>query len=570
MERFGMQNHQLSKEEINNKKFQEWNAISSNRMKLKYSMLILGIITLIASVILIFSLISQGLIVFAVIPLILLSFIFISKFFNLTPYNLYENGLKIRKPGNYREPVLKTFSFVSVASSRLMAGFLLFTIGIIDFFIMGYSIGAPTGEMIGTYQGTGTSFFLGGFSFFYPVGLPPLIIGCGLIVYRFISAFWGRISVSENLYFFHEIRHIRPWLTEIRKQDVEGKRFQNNQIGPKVIWIIIFIPIIFLTLQFGISIFNHPLAEKQTLPILMTITGIIDIIALLILILFPQTYVEMATKDKFYEMWLNPLDYNYNVKKDLENIFENKKEPNESSDPTVCLDENDTKNYFRLVLGMVLLVISIISGTFYILFGTAFSIMGGIYGLTLIYNAIFNDFNKKATITMDNDTNNLVFRRIVNFRNKFQNISIKNAENHSIEDFPRKIEAIDLIFAIAIPIVVIINTVWGLKFTDYLTTGSLLDLILTSIICILILTSLFIYFCIPTKHLMLKSDSITIRLLWGVNKKSGKGTSKGMRYLIEKLNFRNYSKENQRVFIIRAIVLFSIYIGAIIIALAMI
>ena len=585
------QSNQHIEENYNGNNIQNWVAKSKKRMILKYSMLFLGIITIISSIPMTFALIDQGLIVFLVIPLIIFSFILISKYFNLAPYSLKENSLSSKKPGVYREPILESYNFISIASSRLIAGLMLIIIGIINLIMFGYSIGAPTDEIIGTYIGTGTWAFLGGLSFFYPIGLPPLIIGIGLILYRFISSFWGRFSISENLFFFHEIRHIRPWLTEIRRKDVEGHRFQNNQTGPKVIWIIIFIPIIFLTLQFGLSIFNHPLAEEQTLPVLMTVTGIIDLIAMLILILYPQYYIEMVTKDQYYEMWLNPLDYNTNIKRDLGNLLNGKVEKigkdrkideeikinnsNQSSKQSDVFIEKGTRSYFRLCYGLLILIISLISGSFYVLYGTLFFLLGGIYGTIIIYQALFNDFNKESKIEFNNNTKELEMTRLIHFRRKFQKITLRNAEKFSFEDYPRKIEITDIIFGFSISIVIIINTVWGLLFTDYSAVGSILDLIASLIICMLILTMIFIYFCVPTRHLKLKSNTITYRIKWGIerNKENKDKLAKISRDTInleDNLKPTEDTKENKKIFILRAIILLSIFTGSIILAIGII
>ncbi|MCP4763841.1 MAG: hypothetical protein GY870_18865, partial [archaeon] len=230
-----------------------------------------------------------------------------SKFF-IAPYDIKENSYGKRETRDFRESVDNTIKFKSRSISRLVSAILFLIICIFTYITLGTAQGDDS-----IY---GNFFSLGGPSYFYVIGIPSLVISLSLLTSYFLSSFNGNFSESKNFLFFYEKRHGCPWLTEIPKKDIEAVRYQNNHLGPKLGWIALLMPFIGLQLMTGIpllSSYNHRAAPNYILSLTLIICSIIEIIAIIILVLLPQNYYEIATKDRLYEMWFSPLKRKENV-----------------------------------------------------------------------------------------------------------------------------------------------------------------------------------------------------------------------------------------------------------------
>ena len=235
------------------------------------------------------------------IIIILIGMIITSKYF-IASYYLRENSIIFKRMRDMREPIDKHIKFNSFAYTRLAAAILLTIAGLLSLSIFGTDIGheVPYGSAV----------FLGGPSWFYVTGLSALGFGLSLLLYCFLSLFRGIFSHSQNFYFFYEVRPGFPWLTEIPKKDIEAIRYQNNYLGPKLLWIPAFFPFIVMQFMTAIPLLGaERAAPEHVLSWVFIIISFIEIIALIIHVCFQQNYFEIATESRVYEMWFSPIKF---------------------------------------------------------------------------------------------------------------------------------------------------------------------------------------------------------------------------------------------------------------------
>ncbi len=379
---------------------------------------------------------------------IVLGMIIVSKYF-IAPYYLRENSLKFANLRSLREPVEKTVKFYSLTISRFIAAILMIIAGVISFLIFGLEVGHEVKY--------GSAVVLGGPSFFYVTGFPALGIGIGLLLYFLLSFFKGSFSKSKNFLFFYEIRPGFPWLTEVPKKDIEAIRYQNNHLGPKLGWIILLLPFITLQLMTAIPLFAIEKAGPEyVLSWIFIIITILEIISLIFLIIFPQNYFEIATKDRFYEMWFSPIKTKHQkyFKDELSDFLDcntiispKKSEVNQSSILKVpSLSENvfsdlDSRQFqlFRSIFGSFLIGGAIVMLNQMVLFGPWVWWISLIYGFILLIKAFYYDFSNKNGDLFQFDEQNNIFRFKRLFKFKFHYITAFKVKEVKIRKWFRKI-----------------------------------------------------------------------------------------------------------------------------------
>ena len=430
-----------------------------------------------------------------------------SKFF-IAPYYLRENSLTIKKVRDLREPVDYHINFSSLALTRLIAAILLITNGIISYVIFGDDVGHEIK--------LGSAIFLGGPSWFYVTGLPMLITGFSLLLYFFLSQFGGIFSKSKNFLFFYELRPGFPWLTEIPKRDIEVVRYQNNHIGPKLIWIILFIPFIVLQFMTAIPLFNAERAGPDfVLSWTFLILSILDISALSILILFPQNYFEIATTDKLYEMWLSPIKFRQSqFKQDFSEFLEcspNLRDSEVGTDNNL-FSEISSSNFqlFNLVFGLLLIIIAILMLTQMILFGPLVWWVALMYGIMLLVKSLFYDFSKKGgdTLQYSEALKKFRFRRI--FSNKFHYVGANNVDSIKVTKWFRKLDFFDIFGISGLLVFLTVQQLEGWLIAD--TINLLLDNLISTALWISIIVIISLFLCLPIDVIEVKTQTITYRI----------------------------------------------------------
>jgi len=496
------------------------------------------------------------------IIIIIIGMILASKFF-IAPYYIRENSITIKNLRNMRELVEFFIKFNSLALTRLIVAILLIIAGIISLEIFGTGVGHELEY--------GSAVFLGGPSWFYVTGLPALGFGFGLLLYFFLSIFRGIFSKSKNFYFFYEIRPGFPWLTEIPIKDVEAFRYQNNHLGPKLTWIVVFMPFIVMQLMTAIPLFWAERAgPEHILSWTFVIISIIEIISVIILVFFYQEYYEIATNTKLYEMWFAPVKFK-NKEKFHEEFHKllsfgnvesfKERELGELRGEIFKNVKDKHSNYYRLILGSILVLLSIIMLTQMLFFGPLVWWVMIIYGFILIVEAVTQDFSKKGSELFFYDESTRVFKSYRKFWKKFQYIEAKNVKDIKVTYRLRSLDFFDVASITWLTMILIIQMGLGWYISDSLSL-ILYDLIST-LVGILIIIMLFIYLCFPINVVEFKTSTIKYQIPLSIQA-SKKNFIENIKQKIT--TFKETFKDNElrRVFLIRTRIFGLIILGSIV------
>jgi len=489
-----------------------------------------------------------------------------SKYF-IAPYYLRENSIIIKKVRDLREPIENVIKFTSISLSRLIASLILIIAGIFSLIVFGTDVGHEVKY--------GSAIFLGGPSWFYLTGLPALGIGFGLLLYFFLSPFRGIFSKSQNFFFFYEIRPGFPWLTEIPKKDIEAIRYQNNHLGPKLSWILLLIPFIVQQLMTAISLFSAERAgPSYVLSWTFIIISIFEIIVLILLVIFPQNYFEIATKDRLYEMWFSPIKFKKlpKFKEDFSNFLEctpklRDIEPKNNDDAFLKVSDNHLQ-YFKAVFGAFLVISAILMLTQMILFGPLVWWISLMYGLILIVKSLFFDFSKKGATTLEinEDLNILKFRRQSKF--KFYYVMGKKIKVLNVRKWFRKIDFFDLFGMGGMLIFLTIQQIQGWVIAD--TISLINDNIVSTVYMIIVIVFIVFYICFPINVIEFKTKSITYRIeitLKSNLRESGNSITKNENRAYRHIwNFKNtiteiFHSDMKKTFLLRIAFIGSLIIG---------
>ncbi|MHA1671803.1 MAG: hypothetical protein ACTSV5_14695 [Promethearchaeota archaeon] len=479
------------------------------------------------------------------IIIILIGMIITSKYF-IASYYLRENSIVFKRMRNMREPIDKHIKFISFAFTRLAAAILLTIAGLQSLLVFGTGIGheVPYGSAV----------FLGGPSWFYVTGLPALGFGLSLLLYCFLSLFRGIFSHSENFYFFYEIRPGFPWLTEVPKKDIEAIRYQNNHLGPKILWIPAFFPFIIMQLMTAIPLFSaERAAPEHVLSWVFVIISIIEIIALLILVCFQQNYFEIATESRLYEMWFAPIKikklslFKVNFSEFLECDVDVRKD--EKTNIGIFKDLDNTHfQTFSLEFGLILIILSLIMLINMVFFGQLVWWLALIYGFILLLKAFSHDFSDKNgdVFFYDDESKRFSFRRT--FQYKFHYVTAFNVEEISTKKWFRKLDAFDIILITGLLIFLIIQQGFGWGLVD--SFNLILDNIFSTIILIIIIICAFYYICFPIDVIEFKTATMKYRIPVTIKLKNKNIYDKYIKKFAEFL--KNYQeKDAKRTFLIR-------------------
>jgi len=449
--------------------------------------------------------------------------------------------------------------FNSFALTRLIASILLILNGLISYFIFGDDVGHEV-EF-------GSAIFLGGPSWFYVTGFPMLMTGLGLLIYFILSPFRGTFSKSKNFLFFSEIRPGFAWLTEIPKKDIEFVRFQNNHIGPKLAWIILFIPFIVLQLMTAIPLLAVENAGPDfVLSWTFIVLSFIDIVVLVVLVIFQQKYFEIATKEKLYEMWFSPikLKNQSQFKENFANFLEcnpNLRDAETNDDDKVFSSVNSTNfQLFKLIFGLFLITIALIMLTQMVLFGPQVWWFALMYGLMLLVKAVSYDFSKKNGNSFEFNETSKDFRFKREFLHKFHYIGAKNVESLSVKKWYRKIDFFDVFGICGLLVFLTLQSVEGWLAADTLTLR--MDNLISTLLWIIVIAFFIFYLCFPIDFVEIKTPSITYRVQITLNLKETNAIKQYIK------NLKNFPKEimkpeMKKTFLIRIGFIFALIFGGI-------
>ncbi|MBD3353756.1 MAG: hypothetical protein GF364_19895 [Candidatus Lokiarchaeota archaeon] len=461
---------------------------------------------------------------------------------------------KFKSPPKYTEEVMQKVDIFSQTYSRLIAGFILTILGMLELIVLGTGTGQKTLAAVGH----GAWMILGGFSWFYLIGLMPLIIGISLIFYYIFSIFSCRVAKSNNFYIFHEKRLNRSTITEIPINKVEAIQFRNNFLGPKKIWILIFVPFSIYILQWGIPLFGQPRAEDAILPTMILISAILSLISMIILVLFPQDYLELVTKENYYEFWFNPRNLDSSAKELLNQIFGTSLVKVQDQRGANYALKQDTSSIlkklpFRIKIGCFILVISLISGFVEIFFANSFLLLASAYGVILIIEGLL-DFKDPKNIRFYQD-NQKSLKIEMKKGIYYQNLKFNKLVESSEQEHFKSLDLFDIFFSSYLIVVATLQTTFGWVYLDTSSVAVILDMVFTTILLIVMIFSIMTYFCIEIQVKKITTANIDYKIQYSEKRK--------MFDFIKKLckkELRHETDDKNRIFLIRIGYLISIIV----------
>ncbi|MHA1111725.1 MAG: hypothetical protein ACTSRE_11530 [Promethearchaeota archaeon] len=489
------------------------NQISVKNQQRRYTYLLLGLVFIATSVLMAIN-VYQAVQYWFVVLIFLLGAILISMFFSLSPKILSEGVWTYKKSSSYREDVTLEAKFVSIPWSKFIAGILFLAIGILDYFFLGAYFGPPDDIPVEEFHGTALT--LGNMSFFWLIGFPALAIGSILLVKSLLSSYPGNISQSKNIYYVHERRLLFPKFTEIPKSEVEGLRYQNTNIGHRILWLLYLIPSALLMLRYGVPMFDEPRAETHEFPIMMTLTAVVHIVCLILLIGDSQNYLELVTPEKYYEMWFSPQETTdraeiLNVLEYEGNNMDGRGAENFESlgkkEGDFLIFRERQRKYFRLIMGLSILVISVFSYAFQVLFGAVFWFGGVVFGVGMIFTAFFTDFNTTQRVYFNQGTGKFYFG--ATFKKKNVHLGAFKTKNVSLTPHLRRLKAFEVISAMWLTGIPLIQTIYSYVYGDFTNWIIILETIGTTLITLGLIFMFFLYFCVPVNHLKIESETFT-------------------------------------------------------------
>ncbi len=193
-----------------------------------------------------------------------------------------------RDPGQHR--------VVSIPWSRLVAGALLVAVGVLSFATLG--VGFTDRNKIGIWL------YLGGPSVSFPSGLIPLITGAVLISYAIAGV---KVVVMHEKYGLLTIRELRP-LSEIRTsiptKDIRVAHASNAASGPRLLWIAFFSFQIFLLLIDGASLLGNPHAFGTAFLVggMYVLSACVQIASLVLLLFAGNHSLTIITGERVYSL----------------------------------------------------------------------------------------------------------------------------------------------------------------------------------------------------------------------------------------------------------------------------
>lgn len=332
----------------------------------------------------------------------IISLIFDWPFYIIFPSSIIGSGLigrfssdprNIRDAQPYRpkrypikSDIIQSIKFRSFQKSRLIASLAL--IGLSMFFLLIYGAGFGENQI-------GTWFTLNGFSLWYPLGVIPLAIGIGLIIYVLTSTRTIKLSKTSDLYIIEE-KSLIPVVTEIPIREVCAVDLSKSYTGPKFIWIFTLgIQIVLLTIDGAHFLFN-PFAFGYGIVsgIAYLFTATYLFIILIYLLFKHQTYLHIVTNEKRYELMFSLPKSKRSLMEQIEMLFklESVTDYQEISRISNNLRGNKKVNQFvNIIVGGFFIFLAAISLIFRFYTGEIYRTLLILFGMYLIIKGIKED-----------------------------------------------------------------------------------------------------------------------------------------------------------------------------------
>lgn len=240
--------------------------------------------------------------------------------------------------------------YKNLSLSRVIAFALFLGVAILNIIMFGV-------ETENRHMEWGSVLSFQGPSYFFLSGLIPFITAIFMGTSFLFSYHKGTIAVQDNKYVFIEKRIPATITTEIKRDSVLSINLANNETGIKFLWLIIFIPWLVITYQFGLLNLNQPVL------ILFPVVAVIIFIsvglvgaAMIILFAYPPWLLQIYTVEGYHEYWFDPWGEKQRVIDGIIDLM-NIKQP----ETEVVSSDKKNKHWDMLIIGLAFLVVGIVS-----------------------------------------------------------------------------------------------------------------------------------------------------------------------------------------------------------------
>jgi hypothetical protein len=272
---------------------------------------------------------------------------------------------------------------VSYPASRLVAGSVLFTMGV--FYLIEY------GVEFGGLNGIGNWLFLGGFSMFFPIGAFPLLIGAILLAISAFTFMKLNIVRTPDHLVIDEMRFPRSMSVQIPLSDIQAMRLTNGRTGMRFLWVILFIIPVYFLYADGFSFLLNPnvFGTGIEVGLAYVISSTVQLACMLLLVINSHHTLEIVTTDKLYEIPFAPINYKSLARSNLASVLQVETDrPVSGGQIAPVMQAGDIK---RLACGALFIFLGITSRVYYLWAGEMLRFVLLIAGIVIFVDAMKND-----------------------------------------------------------------------------------------------------------------------------------------------------------------------------------
>jgi hypothetical protein len=275
----------------------------------------------------------------------------------------------------------------------------------------------------------GNWFVLGGPTLFYPFSLLPMLISIGLMGYLLFSNAMITFSKTPHFIQIEEYRFLAPWITEIPRDEIIAVQITNGRTGAKNAWIFLLGFHIVLCLIEAYHYLSNPFTfgyGNQTGNGYL-LTAIVQSVVLGILVFKTQTFIEVITSNKRYELQIEPPSLLPGLRGNMDEIFDipaitedqlifnryvPENQPILEQDPRI--KGRLIKDWTNILCGGLFILWAIISRLTTFFGGPEVQTMFALFGVMLVIRGMKEDFSsprKKIGIKYDANGKILYYRK---------------------------------------------------------------------------------------------------------------------------------------------------------------
>ncbi len=244
------------------------------------------------------------------------------------------------------EKIENNEQIISFDKIQFLIGAGLFIVGIVNFIVFGGSLGSR-------YLLFGSAFMFQGPSYFFSVGLIPLLLGLGFMIYAGLNVRRLNIDDKENQILITESYLYRKSISKISKEQISRYNITNFASNNRHFLLLVLIP--YFSFNFNNGIGNLALNQISDFPITgtMLIISIFIVLILLIIYIYNSTWkLKIFTKQGYYVLKFSPIRCeNQNL------LIETIKEKFKFVNQELLKPKSANKNHI-ITIGIVVAVIS--------------------------------------------------------------------------------------------------------------------------------------------------------------------------------------------------------------------